>query len=267
MNRQTQNDLPVYLTYPLLSKVPDLVHGVFTRHGGVSRSPCDSLNVVWSNGDRQEAVHENLRRIKKVLQLDQLVAASQVHGDTVHVVDKTVMERAETRLPLLLVPSGDALVTCLRGVGLLIKIADCQAVFLVDPVRKAIANVHCGWRGSVNAILPKTVRILREDFGSRPEDLLATVSPSLGPCCGEFRNYRDELPPFFWSFQTKPLYFDFWAISRRQLCEAGLRPEHIEVAGRCTKCETRDFFSYRGESTTGRMAAVIAWKDSFPFDG
>jgi copper oxidase (laccase) domain-containing protein len=62
------------------------------------------------------------------------------------------------------------------------------------------------------------------------------------------------------AFQTKPEYFDFWAISRGQLINAGLLSEHIEVAERCTVCESRHFFSYRGEGTTGRMAAVLSWK-------
>jgi YfiH family protein len=253
---------PVRHTFKILSGIPDLVHGVFTRHGGVSRPPYDTLNVAWNNGDSQEAVRENLARIKSTLALDRLVASPQVHGDDVHVIDETALQRAEDRPPILVAPPGDALATSLRGVGLLIKIADCQAIFLVDPVRKVIANVHCGWRGTVKELAPKVVRTLRERFGCRPRDLLATVSPSLGPCCAEFRSYRDELPPSFWPYEAKPRYFDFWAISRSQLLTAGLLPHNIEIARRCTVCEARDFFSYRGESTTGRLAAVLAWKET-----
>lgn len=263
MDQHAENHRLVRHTFELLSRVPNLIHGVFTRHGGVSRPPYSSLNVVWSNGDAKDAVWENLRRIKQVLSLDRLVAAPQVHGDTIHVVDEVILAQTENHAPVQFVAPGDALVTNLRGIGLLIKIADCQAVFLVDPVQKVIAGVHSGWRGSVREIVPKTVGFLANRFGSRPENLLATVSPSLGPCCGEFRNYHDELPASFLPFQTRPCYFDFWAITRHQLLGAGVLPEHIEVAGRCTKCETHDFFSYRGEGTTGRMAAVIGWKAFF----
>jgi YfiH family protein len=259
MNQKMKSRQPVYHTFQILSQVPDLIHGFFTRHGGVSEPPYDTLNVVWSNGDSKDAVRENLHRIKDVLQLDRLVEAPQVHGDTIHVVDETMLAQADGHPTVRFNSPGDALVTCLRGVGLLIKVADCQAVFLVDPVQKVIANVHCGWRGSVVTILPKVVRFLKDRFGTCPEDLMATIGPSLGPCCGEFRNYHHELPPSFWSFQMKPRYFNFWAISRRQLLDAGLHSEHIEVTGRCTVCETLDFFSYRGESVTGRMAAVVGW--------
>lgn len=243
-----------------LSPVPHLAHGVFTRHGGVSRQPYATLNAAWNNGDAPEAVAENLLRVSNAMGVERLVAAHQTHGDTIHVVDEDCLARATVRAPVLCTPPGDALITRLRGVGLVIKIADCQAIFLVDPVREVIANVHCGWRGSTREIAEKVVAFLGDRFGSQPEDILAGISPSLGPCCAEFRNYAQELPASFWPFQTKSRYFDFWAITRWQLIRAGLRPEHIEFANRCTVCESSDFFSYRGERTTGRNAAVLAWR-------
>lgn len=244
--------------FRLLSAVPDLVHGVFGRQGGVSLSPYDSLNVGWSNGDSPDAVSENLSRIKRSLDLDVLIGSRQVHGDAVQIVDKETLRSAKSHGPSLATAAADALITNLRGVGLLVKIADCQAVFLADPAKEVIANVHCGWRGSVNGLLLKVVRLLEQHFGCRSDRLFAAISPSLGPCCAEFRNFRKELPPAFWGFQNKPEYFDFWSITHQQLQKAGLRKDNIEMAGRCTVCESQHFFSYRAQGTTGRMAAVIA---------
>jgi polyphenol oxidase len=255
---------PVARSSALLSRVPHLAHGVFTRHGGVSQPPYASLNVAWNNGDHADAVRQNLARIRETLGVPRLVAARQVHGTNIEVIDESALAQATERTPMLFVPAADALVTSLTGVGLLIKIADCQAVFLVDPGRKLIANIHCGWRGSVQGLLGKVVRLLQDRFQCRPEDLLATISPSLGPCCAEFRHYRQELPEPFWEFRSKPEHFDFWAISQWQLESAGLLAEHIEVARRCTVCEPDQFFSYRAEKVTGRMAAVLAWRDSGP---
>jgi YfiH family protein len=251
---------PVQLTFQGLSRIPTVAHGFFTRHGGVSGPPYESLNVGWNDGDRREHVEENLLRVKQSLGLGKLVSSLQVHGDTINVVDEAALAHAQSRFPVLITSPGDALVTSLRGVGLMIKVADCQAIFLVDPVREVIANIHCGWRGSVNEFPGKVVRFLTEKFGCRPEELLASIGPSLGPCCAEFKNYRQELPRSFWDYQSKQLYFDFWSISRRQLLDAGLKSESIEVAGRCTVCESDLFFSYRGQGRTGRMAAVIALK-------
>ncbi len=244
-----------------LRDVPGLFHGVYTRHGGVSLPPFQSLNVSWNIGDEEDHVRSNLQRILNETGMSLLVAGPQVHGDTVHVVDEALLASGSTHHPTLLVtPPGDALVTGLTGVGLLIKIADCQSIFLVDPVRRVIANVHSGWRGSVAQIAKKTVEIMSRQFGSKPEGILAAVGPSLGPCCAEFVNHRRELPSSFLEFQVRPNHFDFWAITRMQLGKAGLNQENIEVAGRCTVCEKENFFSYRGQGKTGRLAAVIGWK-------
>jgi YfiH family protein len=255
---------PAVQPFAVLSRVPGLVHGVFGRHGGVSQPPYDTLNVAWSNGDNPDAVCENLARVQRTIGTPRLVAARQVHGTDIQVVDATMLAQATERFGVLLVPPADALVTRLSGIGLLIKIADCQAVFLVDPRRKVLANVHCGWRGSVQNILGKVVQLLEERFQCHPADLLAAISPSLGPCCAEFRHYREELPESLWSFRQELQHFDFWAISRWQLRNAGLRAEHIEVAGRCTVCEHDRFFSYRAAKVTGRMAAVLAWQSGEP---
>lgn len=246
-------------TFHVLAGVNSLVHGIFTRNGGVSAAPYDSLNVGWSNGDSPDAVRENLNRIKRSLGLQRLVGCRQVHGDVLQLVEPAFPEPAGDCGQVFAGADGDALATNLSGIGLLIKIADCQAVFLVDPVRRVIANVHCGWRGNVNGVLLKAVRSLTAIYGCRSQDLLAVIGPSLGPCCAEFRHYRRELPPIFWDFQVKPEYFDFWAISRWQLTRAGVLPENIEVAGRCTRCESRHFYSYRREGVTGRQAAVVGW--------
>jgi polyphenol oxidase len=252
---------PVSVTFNLLHTVPGLVHGVFTRHGGVSPPPFDTLNAAFNCGDSSDAVKENLLRIRRELGDPRLVFSRQVHGDTINIVDEAMLEQCPPDAPFFQAPPGDALVTSLRSIALMVKVADCQAVLLVDPVREVIANVHSGWRGSVQELVTKTVRLMQKRFGSAAKDLLAAVSPSLGPCCGEFIHYEKELPRGLWPFQVRPHHFDFWAITRSQLLGAGLLPEHIEIAGRCTKCDIGDFFSYRGEKITGRMAAVLAWRD------
>lgn len=248
------------LTFPCLNAVPELVHGIFDRRGGVSIPPYDSLNVAWSNGDQESAVRQNLMRVKEALGLTDLVAAPQVHGDNIVVIDQKTLPPQDPHLPVRITPAADALISRLSGVGLMIKVADCQAVFVVDPVRQVVANVHCGWRGSVQGILGKVVDLMANLFGSRPAYLLATIGPSLGPCCAEFCNYPQELPASFLPFRIGNNHFDFWTISRRQLEEAGLRPEHIEIANRCTVCDPDRFFSYRSAKVTGRMAAVVGWK-------
>ena len=108
------------------------------------------------------------------------------------------------------------------------------------------ANVHCGWRGSVQNIIGSTINKMTDRFATVPSRLVAVISPSLGSCCAEFIHYEKELPLPFWNFQVKPNYFDFKAISKYQLTEAGVRPDRISIMDICTVCNP-NWFSYRRE--------------------
>jgi YfiH family protein len=237
---------------PLLAGLQGVVHGFFTRQGGVSLWPYDSLNVSLAVGDEPEAVAENLGRMRQALGLAGLASAAQVHGGGVAVITSPDQAREED------IPEVDILVTTVPGLGLLIKQADCQAVMLYDPVNRVVANVHCGWRGQVRNILGETVALLQDRFGTRPGDLYAAVGPSLGPCCAEFRNFQQEFPDNLWGYQIRPTYFDLWGISRDQLTGAGLRPARLDLAGLCTRCGADEFYSYRRNRVTGRQGAIIA---------
>ncbi|MFA5110548.1 MAG: polyphenol oxidase family protein [Desulfobaccales bacterium] len=241
-----------YYRSPGLAACPDVAHGFFTRRGGVSTGVYESLNVSLAVGDRPEAVHENQRRLKQALGLKALAGAVQVHGGRAAVITAADQVGAED------LPEVDILVTTVPGLGLLIRQADCQAVMLYDPVRRVVANVHCGWRGHVANILGEAVSLLLSRFGSRAQDLYAAVGPSLGPCCAEFKNFRQEFPPALWDYQVRPTYFDLWRLSRDQLAAAGLSPARLDIAGLCTRCEAADFYSYRREKLSGRQGAVIA---------
>lgn len=240
-----------WLQFDHLSDCKRLVHGVFLRHGGVSSGLCASLNCGLSVQDKPENVIANKQKIKSALEIPTLIGSMQYHGDDiVHVTD---LEMAQSL-------QGDALITEQAEIGLIIKHADCQAAIFYDPIRHVIANVHSGWRGSVKNIYEKTVEFLRLKFDTKPENLLVGISPSLGPQAAEFRNYKEELPSSFWPFIVKPLYFDFWEISKMQLLQAGLLEHHIEIARICTFNNFQDWFSYRKEKQSGRNATVVALK-------
>ena len=241
----------IRLRYPKLSRYPRLVHGVFARTGGVSRPPCDSLNTSYAVGDREADVDANLRKIRKALGADGLVFLNQVHGD------KIVVFRKKGPPPPKRPPAADAMITDIPGLALMVNQADCQSVILFDPERRAVANIHCGWRGNVRDIIGKTVSRMAREFGSRPGRLAAAIGPSLGPCCGEFVSHREIFPADFREFMVGDNRFDLWAVSRRQLMARGVSADRIELAGICTRCRTDLFFSYRGEGRTGRFATAV----------
>lgn len=250
-------------TFTHFSDCPHLVHGVFTRHGGVSRPPFDSLNVGGRTGDDPAAVMENRQRILSCLGMSRAVFLNQVHGKEV-----LVLAKEDTPDPALIwkpgcpaagiVPTADAVVTDLTDLALVIQVADCQAVLLADFEKKVIANVHSGWRGSVENIIGRCVDVMIRRFRCDPGRILAGISPSLGPCCAEFIHYRKEIPEPLWRYKLPDrAYFDFWRMSLDQLRETGVLLDHIITMGECTRCRPDRFFSYRHAGKTGRFACVI----------
>ncbi|MBW2489739.1 MAG: laccase domain-containing protein, partial [Deltaproteobacteria bacterium] len=151
----------------------------------------------------------------------------------------------------------DAIVTDIPGKFLVIQVADCQSVLIYDPVQEVVANVHSGWRGSINNIIGCTLKVMEKSFGCRSRDVVAGIGPSLGPCCAEFVNYKKEIPEMFWKYKNDTNHFDFWSISRDQLCEAGVLFENVDLSRMCTKCDSNRFFSFRREGITGRFATLI----------
>ena len=249
-----ENGLPHY-RFSNLAGFPELFHGILTRNGGVSRKPFDSLNVGFGLGDDDDNVQRNRQLIRKIAGNSNLIFARQNHGTTVLVFSGGL---SGTRPPDAGNPlTGDAMVTNLPGCGLVIQVADCQAILLYDPVRRVVANIHSGWRGSIRNIAGRTVAVMASEFGSRADDLVAGVGPSLGPCCAEFVHYRREIPESLWRYRHEGDRFDFWQMTHDQLVDAGVRSEKIAVSGLCTRCNADRFFSYRAENKTGRFAAVI----------
>lgn len=241
-----------WLEFELLANCPEIAHAVFTRHGGCSQGHLDSLNLSNSVGDAPKNVEENRHRVAMALSLPQLISAKQCHGINI----------ASITSPATMTefPACDALTTQSRNLGLMILQADCQAAIFYDPMHQAIANVHCGWRGSVQNIYRHMIHQMQRDYQTKPEDLLVCISPSLGPENSEFINYKTELPEPFWAFQVSPNYFNFWEISKWQLTQAGVLPHHIQVACIDTFANPHDYFSHRRSKDSGRQATICALK-------
>ena len=226
----------------------------FDRRDGFGSGLYNSLNVSFGVGDRLETVTQNRKRVKDIIGLNRLVSAHQVHGSELFFFEDEPNEDLE-------VQGYDGLLTAKRGVGLMVQQADCQAIMLYDQTAHAVAALHCGWRGNVLEIAAKAVHEMVETYRSKPEKISALISPSLGPCCAEFINYKSEFPEEFHKHETVEKHFDLWEVTREQLVGAGLKPEKINCLRICTCC-TDDYFSYRrskkmGEIQTGRNCSVI----------
>jgi YfiH family protein len=254
---------PPALTFDSFDGFRDVVtHAIFTRHGGVSAPPFDTLNVSFSVGDDLGAIAVNRERCVNALGLASgaITAAGLLHGSAVGRIENSAF------LPLpdgsRLVERVDALITATPGQGLLITAADCLQILLFDPLTPAIGLVHAGWRGLAGGVIPATLRSMAGAYGSRPSALLAGIGPGLGPCCAEFTNPHVELPAGFTRYITGR-YVDLWSAAADQLQEAGVERRSIECLSLCTRCNRDQFFSHRGDQgRTGRFAAIVALRES-----
>lgn len=245
----------LFYQFPNLADFSDISHGIFTRNGGYSKNSYKELNVSFGIGDNENNVRQNRSLISQCMKGKELVFINQNHG-----TDALVLKKESTPGPVVAPDkplTGDAMITDILHKCLVIQVADCQAVLMYDPVRRVVANVHSGWRGSINNIIGLTIKVMKKKFGCIPSDIITGIGPSLGPCCAEFINYKKEIPATFWKYRDDSNHFDFWSLSCDQLCDSGVLFENIYLSRICTKCNTDLFFSYRGEGTTGRFATVI----------
>ncbi|MBI5411888.1 peptidoglycan editing factor PgeF [Candidatus Peregrinibacteria bacterium] len=224
------------IDFKIFNGFPEVVQGMTTKDFG-------SLN------SDENGFQDTIKKLQRELSLPtEPHFLRQVHGNKIHVVN--------TVAPLSEMPEADVLITQLKGVPLMIKVADCQALLFYDPTQHVIAAVHAGWRGLVADIIATVIRTLVADFDSRQEDLLVAAGPSLGPCCATFTDPHRELPPRFSPYINSENHVDLWAFTQAELHEAGVPPSHIELMKVCTQSSHDLCFSARA-GDTGRMGAVI----------
>jgi YfiH family protein len=253
---------PPILTSPLLADLPGVRHAFFTRNGGVSQAPYDSLNIGRGSGDDPASVAENRRRAAARFGLapEALSTCYQTHS-----AEPVVAERGwgDSR------PQGDAVVTRVPGVLCGALAADCAPVLLVDPTARVAAAAHAGWRGAIGGILERTIEAM-ERLGACRADLVAAVGPTIGPKSYEVgleflaRFEADDAANarFFAPGEAaEKRLFDLPGFVLARLAAAGVAK--AEWIGGDTVAEEALFFSNRrtvrrGASDYGRLLSAIA---------
>lgn len=243
-----------------------LCHGVTGRGGGVSNAPFQSLNLGLHVDDSTPDVLENRRRLCALLgcSLQHLTTARQTHEDHIVAVGPTEIGRGAGSYADAF-PHTDALMTNLPGVPLMMCVADCVPVILFDPVKRACAVVHDGWRGTAQRLAAKTVLAMQLAYGSKPKDMLAYIGPSIS--MAHFEVSEDtamifcHLGPAYEDCVTVSggtRFVDLWKANRLLLTDAGLLLEHLETTPSCVFDQADKFFSYRRDGGhTGRMGAFV----------
>ncbi|MCB0211248.1 MAG: peptidoglycan editing factor PgeF [Anaerolineae bacterium] len=243
---------------------PHLKHAIFTRRGGVSLSPFDSLNLSVSVGDNPQTVQKNFNAACQAAGVDpeQTVSSHLIHGADVATIDQTNRQKV--------IGQADALITAEPAIYLFMRFGDCTPLLFFDPVRRAVGLSHAGWRGTMQNVAGATVAAMINQLGCQAENIIAVVGPAIGPCCYEVgpdvlaaADQAFDAPEQFFTQQSNRAghaHFNLGAANQQQLLEAGVT--HIIQSNMCTACRTDDFFSHRAENgQTGRFGVIIGIED------
>ena len=260
-----KNSIP-YLQSSGLAACDFLAHAFCTREGGVSEDDYQSLNMSFREGDEEFHVLQNWNKLAGSfgIPMENFLVLNQVHRDGILVIPPRG-EYFTSREGL----DYDAIVTNRTHLAICIKTADCAPIFVVDPENKVIAAVHAGWRGTAAGISAKVVRLMQNQYGSRPSALLAAIGPSIGRCCYEvdepaaaaFCSHKNAKAFLLPGKRKDRWMLDLAQANRGQLAESGVPDAGIDVSGLCTVCRQDAFFSHRGSGgVTGRQINFLMLK-------
>ncbi len=259
-------ELPLFV-FPLLESSGMVTHGFTTRLGGVSEGIFSSLNLSFTRGDQKEAVEENYRRLANTLGVsaESFTASDQTHTTNVIRVDRKDAGNGIWR------PQDykdvDGMVTNDSAVTLVTFYADCVPLYFADPVHRAIGLSHSGWRGTVGRMGSVTLEKMRREFGTKPEDVLCAIGPSICKNCYEVSaDVAEEFQREFAGREQEILFekgdgkylLDLWKANEIVLTQAGVLKQHLATAGVCTCCNPKLLFSHRASrGKRGNLAAVL----------
>lgn len=250
-----------------------LVMGDTYRHGGVSKTPCESLNLATHIGDSLQDVLENRSIVANHLGVtsDRITCGNQVHGlKAVRITEELIGAGALS--PDTAIPDCDAVYTDIPNVPLFLFTADCVPVGIYDPVHHVVATVHAGWRGAIGHLPVITIEAMKRDFVTRFEDCYVYLGPSIGPKSFEVNQEladtftdewkkitdttSDELVRYIvreGALQATP-HVDLWRFIEEDLLQRGVPKGQICISGTDSMTD-ENCFSYRREhGKTGRMA-------------
>lgn len=215
------------------------------------------LDFQW--GEKFDQSFQTLQNAQNVKGL--WIKTRQTHSDHIRII-----HQEEENLPQRLEDT-DGIVTNKRGLTVLTTFADCTPILIYDTKKQVIANVHSGWRGTVQKIGKKALKLMQTEFGTTPEDCIATIGPNIQKCCFEVGSDVKEI--FEKSFSELPIWHDciqekgekYWIdtakINKAVLKQMGIPEENIIESHICTKCHANELHSYRAEKEESGRSIML----------
>ncbi|MCC8169084.1 MAG: peptidoglycan editing factor PgeF [Oscillospiraceae bacterium] len=237
-------------------------HGFSTREGGVSSGCYSSMNLRFNCDDARNNVLRNYEIISSALGMDykRLVLTKQVHEDVIHTATESDCGNGITRENAF--KSVDALITAERNIPLAALFADCVPLFFLDKKLGVIALAHSGWKGTVKRIGQKTIEKMKRDCGSRPENILTAIGPSIREDHFEVGDGVADIFIKEFGGEVAVKYGEKYHVNMQkaikiQFHEAGIPEANIDDSGICTYCMSDLLFSHR--QTNGRRGNLGAF--------
>jgi len=238
--------------YPIFEQYKNLLAFSTTKKAFKNEAPRFTGNAEKIIGDNREKL-SNLLKIQSC----QLVFPRQTHTNCVVSISE---------IPEDEIKETDALVTNQPGICLCVQTADCVPVLLFDPIENVIAAVHAGWRGTVQKISTETIKMMKANYGTLPENVLALIGPSIGPgvyevsdeVVNEVQKNIPNAENTLLKNNAEKFHFNLWEANRQLLLQCGLSPINIEVSEECSFTQNEKYFSARRDGIhTGRMVSGI----------
>lgn len=262
-----------YLSFPMLEKTGIVRHGFSTRMGGVSTGVYSTMNFAFLKGDDPDHVRENYRRMAKAIGVDEerMVLSWQTHTTNIRRVTEDDAGKGITRERDY--QDIDGLITDVPGMTLVTFYADCVPLYFLDPVHRAIGLSHSGWRGTVARMGQVTMEAMGREYGSKPEDIIVCIGPSICQDCYEVgeevaAEFRGAFSKEYWPelLREKPdgkFLLNLWRANEIVLLGAGVKADNIQITDICTHCNPDYLFSHRTMGNErGNLAAFLSIKES-----
>lgn len=253
-----------YLQFRRLLEYSDILTHCFTL------KPLDFGNNN-NYEQKKDIVTSNYKLICGELDIDykNIVRPYQTHTNNVKEVGESLGIFAKEYTDI------DGLITDKKNIALSLTYADCTPIYLFDPIKKAIGNIHSGWQGTVKRIAENSIKKMVEVYGSEPKDIICAIGPTIRKCHfevqedvkeifeNEFRNIEfctKNTVGAGEALDQEKYYIDTVTINKTMLMEMGIKEENIIDSNICTLCNPDLIHSYRKDKSEGRNTAIIMLK-------
>lgn len=223
-----------------------------TRHGGCGKGLYGEFNINRYCGDDENAIERNMKMLSAELGIEtnRIIMPHQTHGIEIRQIAADFFA-LPTAVKGMILEGVDALMTDVQGVCIGVSTADCIPIIIYDPVKRAVAAVHAGWRGTLQRIAGRAIEAMRLAYGSCPADLKAVIGPGISLNAFEVGDevYEQFAAADFDMQQVSrretKWYIDLPECNRRQITACGVSEKNVIMTGICTYNNSEDYFSAR----------------------